>query len=203
MPETIRSTLLSSVPRYSKNPALELFDGWKQTFRTKGHPKAKGVDFSISVPVSWSKREGNRPNIIQVFRSGSGHGPIVCSLMVRTIPLPTDYAPTKQELKEFFQPGELKGMVPDGGKFVTAQEIVLDGEPAGMLVCDITQQRLDITIAMRMTQFVTIRKNSMIIIQFAVSQLPGRKESLDQLQQRFLPTFKSVASTLVLNDRYK
>jgi hypothetical protein len=203
MLETIRSALLSAHPRYSKNPALELSDEWKQTFRTKDHPKAKGVDFSISVPASWRKREGNRPNIIQVFRSGSGHGPIMCNLMVKAIPRPAGYTPTKQELKEFFQPDELKGMVPDGGKFVTAQELVLEGAPAGMIVCDITQQRLDLTITMRMTQFVTIHKNSLIFIQFMVSKLPDTEETLDQLQQQFLPTFKSVANTFVLNDRYK
>jgi len=203
MPETIRSALLSAHPRYSKNPALELSDGWKQTFRTKDHPKAKGVDFSISFPDSWNKREGDRPNIIQVFRSGSGHGPIMCNLMVKTIPFPAGYTPTKQELKEFFQPGELEGSVPAGGKFVTAQELVLEGAPAGMLVCDITQQRLDLTITMRMTQFMTILKNAMILIQFGVSKLPDTQETLDQLQQQFLPTFKSVANTFVLNDRYK
>lgn len=203
MPETIRATLLSANPRYSKNPALEIADGWKRIFTTKGHPKAKGADFSISVPASWSKREGNRPNIIQVFRSGSGHGPIMCNLMVKTIPLPAGYTPTKKELKEFFQPDELKQMIPDGAKFVTAQEMVLEGAPAGMLVCDVTKQRLDVKATMRMTQFVTIENKSMIIIQFTVVQLPGTKETLDQLQQKYLPTIKSVANTLVLNNRYK
>ena len=203
MPETIRSALLSAHSRFSKNPALELTGGWKQTFRTKDHPKAKGVNFSISFPASWSKREGNRPNIIQVFRSGGGHGPIMCSLAVKPLPLPAGYTPSQQELKEFFQPDELKGMVPDGGKFVSAQEIVLEGAPAGMLVCDVTKQRLDLEIAMRMTQFVTFDKGSMILIQFMISKPPGTTETLDQLQQQFLPTFKLVANTLVLNDRYK
>ena len=203
LPDSIRSVLLSAHPRYSQNPALELSDGWKQTYRTKGHPKAKGVDFSISVPASWSKREGNRPNIIQVFRSGVGHGPIMCTLMVKSIPLPKGYVPTREELKEFFQPSELKGMVPDGGKFVSAQSIVLEGSPAGILVCDITQQRLDITLTMRMTQFVTIHKNAMISIQFIVSKMPDQKETLDDLQKQFLPTFKAVANTFVLNERYK
>jgi len=202
LPDSIRSALLSAHPRYSQNPALELSDGWKQTYRTKGHPKAKGVDFSISVPASWSKREGNRPNIIQVFQSGARHGLIMCNLMVKSIPLPEGY-PTTEELKEFFQPSEIKGMVPNGGKFVSAQSIVLEASPAGILVCDITQQRLDITLTMRMTQFVTIHKNAMIFIQFIVSKMPDQKETLDDLQKQFLPTFKAVANTFVLNERYK
>jgi hypothetical protein len=203
MPEVLRSVLLSAHPRYAKNPALEVVEGWKQTFRSKDHPKANGVDFSISIPLSWSKREGNRPSIMQVFRSGSGHGPIMCNLMVKKIPLPAGYTLTSQEIKDIFKPNELKDMVPEGGKYITAQELVLEGAPAAMLVCDMTEQRLDTTTTIRMTQFVTIHKNSMIFIQFNIFKLPGMEETLDQLQPQFLPTFKTIVNSLVLNDRYQ
>ena len=203
MPESILAALLSAHPRFSKNPELELSTGWKQTFRTKDHPKAKGVDFSISFPASWSKREGYRPNIIQFFQSGAGHGPIMCNLMVMDIPLPAGYKPTEEELKEFFQPNELKDMVPDNGRFIDAKSIVLENAPAGMLVSDQTMQRLDLTLAMRMTQFITIQGKSMIFIQFMVTKIPDSKESLDQLQHKYLPTYKAIANTLVLNDKYK
>lgn len=203
MPESILATLLSAHSRFARNPELELSAGWKQTFRTKDHQKAKGVDFSVSLPASWSKREGNRPNIIQVFQSSAGHGLIMCNLMVKTLPLPEGYKPTKEELKEFFQPNELKGMIPDGGTFIDAKEIVLEGLPAGMLVCDQTQKRLDLEITMRMTQFVTIYDGSMIFIQFMVTKMPDSTDTLADLQKQFLPAFKAVANTLVLNDRYK
>lgn len=203
LPESIRSALLSAHPRFSNNPGLELAEGWKQTFRTTGHAKAKGVDFSVSFPASWSKREGNRPNIIQVFQSGAGHGPIMCNLMVKNIPLPEGYKPTQEELKEFFQPNELKDMVPDGGTFIEAKSIVLEGSPAGMLVSDQTMQRLDISLTMRMTQFVTIQESSMIFIQFMVAKTPDTTDSLDKLQKKYLPTYRAIANTFVFNDKYK
>lgn len=203
LPDSIRSALLSAHSRYSANPGMELAEGWKQTFRTKGHPKAKGVDFSVSLPASWSKREGNRPNIIQFFQSGAGHGPIMCDLMVKDIPSPAGSKPTPEQLKEFFQPNELKGMVPNNATFVAANSIVLEGAPAGMLVSDQTIQRLDISLTMRMTQFVTIRGSSMILIQFMVAKMPDSTESLDELQQKYLPTYRAIANTLVLNDEYK
>lgn len=199
MPESILATLLSAHPRFSKNPGLELSEGWVQTFRTKGHPKSKGVDFSVSFPASWSKREGNRPNIIQVFQSGAGHGPVMCNLMVKKI----GYKPTQEELKEFFQPSELKDMVPDGGTFIDAKAIVLEGAPAEMLVSNQTMQRLDLTLKMRMTQFVIIYDSSMIFIQFMVAKIPDSTDTLDDLQKQFLPTFKAIANTFVLNERYK
>ncbi len=203
LPDSIRSALLSAHPRFSENPESELTEGWKQTFRTKGHPKAKGVDFSVSFPSSWSNREGNRPNIIQFFQSGAGHGPIMCNLMVKDIPLPAGYKPTSEELKEFFQPNQLKDMVPDGGTFIDAKSIVLEGAPAGMIVSDQTMQRLDLSLTMRMTQFVTIQGSSMIFIQFMVAKIPDSKESLDDLQEKYLPTYRAIANTFVFNDRYK
>ncbi len=203
VPESILVVLLSAHPQFSKNPALELLAGWKQTFRTKGHPKAKGADFSISFPASWSKREGYRPNIIQFFQSGAGHGPIMCNLMVKDIPLPAGYKPTQEELKEFFQPSELKDMVPDGGTFIDAKSIILEDTPAGMLVSDQTMQRLDLALTMRMTQFVTIQGSSMVFIQFMVAKVPDSNESLDDLQQKYLPTYRAIANTFVFNDKYK
>ncbi len=203
LPDSIRSTLLSAIPRFAANPGLELTEGWKQTFRTKGHPKAKGSDFSVSFPASWSKRDGSRPNIIQNFQSGAGHGPVMCSLMVKDMPLPDGHKLSADELKDFFQPNELKDMVPNDGTFIEGKYIVLDGSPAGMLVSDQTKQRLDISITMRTTQFVTIHESSMIFIQFALGKIANQKESLEELQRKYISTYLAIANTFVNNDRYK
>ena len=203
IPESILATLLSAHARYAKNPGFEIIDGWKQTFRTKDHPKAKGVDFSVSFPASWSRREGNRPNIIHVFQNGAGHGPVMCVLMVKDIPVPAGYKPTKEEIREIFQASELKDMVPAGGTFVEAKSIVLEDSPAVMLVSDQTRQRMDTSFTMRMTQFVTIQGSSMITIQFMAGKTSDSSESSDDLHKRYLPTYRIIANTLVLNDRYK
>ena len=203
VPESILATLLSAHPRFARNPGLELLNGWKQTFRTKGHLKAKGIDFSLSFPLSWSKREGYRPNVIQVFQSGAGHGPIFCSLMVKDIPLPAGYKLSEYELREFFHPNELRHRVPDGGTFIDAKSISLEGAPAGILVSDQPMQRLDLSLTLRMTQFITIQGKSMIFIQFAIPILPDSKESLDELQEKQLPTYRAIVNTFVLNERYK
>jgi hypothetical protein len=203
IPEVILAALLSANLKFSKNPELELLNGWKQTFRTKGHPKAKGVDFSISLPASWSKREGYRPNIIQFFQSGDGYGPATCSLVVKTMPFPPGYKPTKDEIKEFFQPNELKDMIPDGSTFVAAKTITLENSPAGMLVFDQTQKRLEFEITTRMTQFSTVHDNAMIAIQFALTPMPDSTDTLDSLQEKFLLTFNLIANSFVLNELYE
>lgn len=203
LPESIRSTLLSAHPRYSKNQALELADGWKQTFRTKGHTKAKGVDVSVSFPASWSKREGNRPNVVQFFRSGAGHGSLICTLLIRDLSLTDDYELTNSEIKEFFKPEELQRSTPAGAIFVDAKEIVLEGSPAGILVFDQTQQRLDVKFTMRMTQFVVIHGHAMVFLQFAFAKMPDSGQTLEELQNQFRPTIMAIANTYVWNDLYK
>jgi hypothetical protein len=203
LPESICSVLLSAHPRFLENPGLELVEGWKQTFRTKGHPKSKGMDFSVSFPISWSKREGNRPNSIQFFQSRAGHGPIMCNLMVKDLPMPAGYKPKPEELRRFFQPDQLKDFVSEGETFIDGKSIVLEGAPAGMVVSDYTSQRLDVSLTIRMTQFITIQDRSAIFIQFMVAGLPDAKESLDKLQEKFLPTYRAIANTFVFNERYK
>ena len=202
LPEATRSALLAANPKYQENPGLEMLEGWKQTFRTKGHPKSKGVDFSISLPSSWKKREGYRPNIIQVFQSGGGHGPILCSIMAKEIPLPQGYEMKSDELDELFRPNELKDMIPEGATFVDAQSLFLEGSPAGFIVFDQIMQRLDISMRVRSSQFVTVKNNVMIFIQFGLNEYPNSEKNLDEQHEKYLPTYRTIANTLVINDNY-
>jgi hypothetical protein len=201
LPENIRTALLSAHPRYAKNSAAELSEGWKQTFRTKDHPKAKGLDFAISLPASWSKREGNRPNIIQFFQSGGGHGPLMCAIMAKTFPLPPGSQLTRKELEEFFRPEELKDLVPEKATFVSAKPLVLEGMPAGLLIADQAAQRLDLSVTLRLVQFITIRDSSIIFIQFSFAKSPT--QSLDDLQQQVLPTCLLIANSFIYFPRYQ
>ena len=44
-----------------------------EKFDSKGHPKAKGVWMTVKYPAGWAAKEGNRPNIVQLF-SGKYEG---------------------------------------------------------------------------------------------------------------------------------
>jgi hypothetical protein len=127
----------------------------------------------------------------------------MCNLVVKTIPLPADYEPENDELEAFFQPKELAGMIPDGSTFIEAKKITLEGLPAGMIIFDQVEKRIDFEFPIRMTQFLTIYNKSMIFVQFGVTKMPDTSDSLEALQKKYLPAFKSIANTLVLNDRYK
>lgn len=203
LPDSIRSSLLSVHPRYTRNPELEIAEGWTQHFRTKEHPKAKEIDLSIQIPASWNSCEGNRPNVVQSFRSEAGHGPVICVLIIKKMELPAGYILSEEEVKDFFKISELKNLVPRGGRYVSCENIVLENMPAAIIIYDTTRQRVDEKMDVRFTQFITIYKGSIIFIQFTVTKMQNSHATIDELQKRYILAYKSIANTFVLNDKYK
>ncbi len=200
MHEEVRATLLTVNPRYSRSPELEMIDGWRQEYCTNGHPKAKGIDFSISLPLSWSHREGHRPNVVQFFQSQYGNGPVMCSLVVLAIP--EESASSEEDMAEAFHPDALRLMLPAGATFVSATSITMEAQPAGLLVYDLAQQQIDQTLSMRMTQFMTIQEDSIIQIGFMVSPQRAPNKTLDELQDHYFPLFRLIANSYVPHGRY-
>jgi len=201
IPSPILETLLTY--QFMNWPMEEFTLGYNRIFRTKNHPKAKDVDFQIRYPISWRPEEGERPNIIQTFTSENGRGLEMFLLMVKDIPLPLDYTLTEQDLDDFFVESELKKMVPEGAKYVSARTIVLDNHKGAMIIYDHIGQRLDIAITSRTLHFITILGGKMIFIQCYVSALPGEESELQERFNRFEPLFKMIANTFIIQEQYK
>lgn len=197
IPSPILETLLTY--QFMERPEEEFTRGYTKVFRTKGHPKAKGVDLQIRHPISWRPREGERPNIIQKFTSENGRGLEMVMLMVKDI----GYTPSKQEINTLFSEHGLKEMLPDGAKLISAKPIVLDNHKGGMIIFEQTGQRLDITLTMRSLQFVTIRGSKMIFVQCMVTALPGKEAELKKRYSRFEPLFRAIANSFVIQEQYK
>ena len=54
------------------NSTREFLNYNRSSYNTEGHPKAKGIGFTIEYPNSWRAVEGARPNIVQKFVSERG-----------------------------------------------------------------------------------------------------------------------------------
>lgn len=196
------TTLLAQ--RIDREQATAFFaEGWRQVYGTKGHPKAKGLDCSLSVPASWSRREGERPNIVQVFDSGSENGRAMCSILIKDLPVPEGESLTQDDAREILSVEGLKDLVPEGGRLVESRQMTLDGSPAGLVVMDRRMQRLDQEVVMRMASFVTIQGRAMVFVQCAVAVPPENEASLEAIYNTYEPVFRSIASSLVLNDKYR
>jgi hypothetical protein len=196
----VLETLLSF--QYFTQPHRELLDGFTRTFKTKGHIKSKDTDWQIEVPVSWRPAEGDRPNIIQRFTSDFGDGSRIIMLGIKELPLPKEYKFSKQELNDFFTEKEAKGMVPEGGKFISFTKMTLDNNIGGMLQMELKISRLDLEMKIRMVQFMFVRSNKMYILQGTVGSEKTDSDLASEMK-KYLPLYKLVANSIVVNDQYK
>jgi hypothetical protein len=197
---TVIETLLFF--QFSDRPQDELTSGFTTTFKTKGHIKSKNTDWQIKVPKSWKAEEADRPNIIQKFTSDYGSGNQSIMLIVKDMPLPKGYKITKEELNELFTEKETKDMIPYGGKFISFTKMTLDNNIGGMIEYEQIMERLDFKIKIRMVQFMFIRGSKMYLLQGTIgSEKLDTDLSLEM--KKYLPLYKLVANTIVVNDQYK
>lgn len=199
IPSPFLETLLSF--QYADNPAKEFISGFTTTFQTKGHPKAKNTDWQAKIPQSWLAEEGDRPNVIKRFKSDYGAGNQIMALMVKEIPLPKGYRYSKQELNELFTESEMKDLIPDGAKFISFSKITIDGMPAGILEFEQTSERIETKVKLRLAEFIFIDGNKMFFFQAGVGTT-DLSEDLSIQMKKFLPLYKLVANSIVLNSRY-
>jgi hypothetical protein len=188
--------------KYLDYPEKEFTTGCTQVFKTKGHPKSKGTDWQIKVPKSWKAQEGDRPNIIQKFTSDFGDGKQIIMLMVKDLDLPQGYKITKQELTELFTEKAMKEMVDKDSKYLSFTKMTLDSQIGGMLEMEKINSRLDKKIKIRMVSFIFVRNAQMYFLQGMIST-DVLEEDLSLQMKKFLPLYKLVANSIVVNDQYK
>jgi S1-C subfamily serine protease len=195
LPEEIRRTLLANNPRFQRDPGLELSEGWRRTFRTKGHPKAGSVDVSIDIPESWYERDGRQPDIVKVFRSGNGHGDLL--LMISVIPF-TDSDKIEMAGVELSK-DVIDEFLPAGVQILNSQNTMLAGAKAVMTVYDQKQEQLGQLVEMRNTVFWVLLNDGMVALTFAFMKPPSMRAALiDGRHKSQMPSYKLIANTFSL-----
>ncbi len=203
IPSPILETLLIFNPTFSDKPEVEMIQGFKKTFRTANHSKAKGVDFQIEYPMSWTPKEAVRPNIIQTIKSENGIGSNMVMLMVQDLPPFNGRKLTAKEKSSIFTTSLIKTIVPDDAVLLSSKPIVLDGHKGGMLVYDMTTERVDLKIKIRTVQFVTIYEDKMIMVNCSIGVSEQEIGKLDERYKRLEPLFKLIANSFVIQSQYK
>ena len=218
IPSPMLETLLHY--QFKARPAEELIRGFKTIYRTKGHPKTKGLDVQIEYAKSWSLREGKRPNIIQFFRSNNARGPAFASILIKDIVDEAQGKLTRRDIQilntlegsrelasEMFSEKNLSEMAKDMGMLnvrnISTKRMVLDNWPGAMLEFTGDQRRLDITMTMYNRMYMVIYKNYTIFLQCQVLKLPDETEkTLKTKTTRFMPLFDLMANSLVIQSQY-
>ena len=200
IPSPILETLLSF--QYVDSPNREFLAGFTTAFKTKGHAKSKNTDWQISVPKSWRAMEAEMPNIIQSFTDDFGDGLHSINLMVKDIPLPKGTKFSNQEKNDFFTEKKIKILVPKEAKFISFSKMTFKSNIGGMLEIEQTVSQLDIKIKMRIVQFTFIRGSK---IYFLIGKVIASNfdDDLAPEMEKYLPLFRLVANSIVVNDQYK
>jgi hypothetical protein len=199
LPDSIRNVLLSINPAYVASPGQELADGWKQTFSTKAYPKSEGADVTISFPLSWHKRDGNQTGVVQVFRSGVGHGPIICTVFCKKVHSAGEGDATLQDMNGLFTDENLEMMARGMGRMVEARRMSIAGAPGGLIVFDSRQETLGVSNKMRTNCFTILHKKHLIQLNFIITEQFLDGVTFDEAQNLYYPTYIAIVSTLARN----
>lgn len=184
------------------DPAREFLDGSRTTFSTKGHAKAKGVNFTIAYPNSWAAAEGERPNLVQKFVSKGGRGLEMVMIITKELPLPPGTVLAHEDLKELFVPSELRGMLPDGAVFVDARSTEIEAAPAGILEYTMRAERAGMTLLIHAWTLNFLSSNTIVQIQFQVGGPAGSERDVAQRMAQFKPLFTLMANSVVFPDKW-
>ena len=185
----IIETFLTYRPDFQESPVQEISQGFKKYYRTKGHPKSKGLDFQIEYPMSWSSWEDEKPDIIQSFGSNNGRGPLYASIIAKNFAQDMKDSLSPRELyalatlsgsekiaDEFFSDWKLNFMISEMGvknvrEFNTSR-IIISNYPGVIVGYVGTIQRMEQTQIIHRLWYIVIYKKYMVTLQFDVVKLP-------------------------------
>ena len=217
IPSPMLETLLNY--QFEARPSDEFTRGFRYIYRTKGHSKSKGIDLQLEYVKSWSKREGNRPNVIQFFSSNNGRGPAYVSIMARDlveemqgelsieeINAIKTLAGSKELALEIFSKSSLREIADGMGtnvRNINEKQMVIDNWPGIMLEFTCDKNQLDLSLTMYNRLYIAIYKNYVIFLSCQIAKLPGETDdALKTKISRFEPLFRLMANSLVIQSQY-
>lgn len=197
-------TLLIYHPVFLRNPSEIMTQGYKRTFQSNGHPKAKGVHFQIDYPASWKAREGERPNILSKFVSENGRGFESVMLTVKELPISGGKKISDADIQDLFSDDGVKFLLglPRDARFISSARIKLEGLPGAMVNYEWEGQRLDMVFRTRNLTFITLFNDKLIFIDCGVIATKGQTHEIETRIKRLEPLFKLIANSLMVRDRW-
>ena len=173
LPSPILETLLMFTPRYIERPESMFDDGFIKEFRTRGHPKAKGVDLSIEYPASWRAEEGRRPNVVKKFTSMNGEGLVTAMILIREFPddLPSRAAESvPEEAIWTLDADEVFGSVIPGAEVIETGKVRLARQPAIWGSYSATVDRMGLEIDLHGLIFMVARHDHIVQVTYTAGE---------------------------------
>lgn len=184
--------------KYKGQPASEFSAKMRQRFNTQGHPKSLGLNLVLDLPVSWVAAEGERPHIVQKWKSMAGYGQQLITLDIRE----TGEKVSTQALQELVASGEIKTLAPPGATFINGGTQTVESLPGYWLDYSTAVERagMQIYLVGRINAFFTSDKAFIISCMTTIDQ--GRKAEADKDFAKIKALCPMIVNSVVLKDLY-
>ena len=193
VPPDMLMNLMSAHPKYVVNPVEEIKSGFIRRISSKGMEKAAGVELEMQSPASWKAVDGGTPRMVWRLVSKAGFGTVVSNLTVLKL---SEKMPLEQVTAALKMPA-MKNMAPKNSALISAKEMTLGGEPAGMLIYDMYNPAYPgEKITFRIVQISCVNKGALVQLQFAMSPEKDSKLDLNEVTKRNMPLFQFMAESV-------
>ena len=189
---------------FSQTSEIQAFlDGQKTKYSTEGHPKAKGINISIEYPTNWQGSEGERPNIVQKFKSDASDGLLrMCLILIKDQPSFMKLFSSEDISDVMFEQETLKEMIPEGATFIKGEQTKYDGQPGAWIIYMTRAERAGVTIEMYSLQHLFLYSGKMIVLECSVGGLAGTGATVENEFARYLPLFQLFGNSIVIHDKW-
>ena len=181
------------------NPEREISEKKTIKFNTKNEPKAKGLDLTVTLPLSWLEQQGNSPNSIRTWKSEAGSGVSIITFLVYN----SNDARTKEQVKAAINRKDLRNMVHPRAEINRIIYSEVSNQAGWYVESEIIQQRLDLELYMVNKNLYALYQGKTIEIGCGSGGLSLKKDEVIKESKRVESLCRAVLSSLIINNVYQ
>ncbi len=193
----------------TENLVSNYLKGEKFKYSTGGHAKSNGIDIEIEIPIGWTKKEGERPHIIQSFTSkgevpGSGYS---STIQLNVIPKEYFYLNESETAEILFDDFITQQTIPEEMEILSIVDTKYDGQPGQMIVIFGTLNRSGIELLTAMIMHRIIYEKNLITIMIGYSFIPTNSnlEQFGEVQEDlkyFTTLAKLIGNSIIIRNKW-
>jgi hypothetical protein len=183
-------------PALAQNEELKAFQaGRVNTFSSKGHPKAAGLDATFAIPPGWAPTKDGGSNFVVNFQNASAEA--YCTFAVVDMGRHFDRA----EAERSFIDSGMRGLVPAQANILDVRSFNLNGLPAGKISFAVDQVANGETQHLTLAKFV-IASSPWVAALTCGAGNSGKARIPSKDFAAYLPLFDLIAQSLVIHNQW-
>lgn len=191
--------------QYENQPSKEFTNGYTYTFNTKGHKKSKNTELIITIPKSWTSKEGKQPNVIQLFTSDCGNGSNTISILTQEMPLTIeDFEDlTFEEIDKIFKENLFteeyaKNFIE--GKLISYKPMNIAGRAGFSVVGEVIHEKMGMKIKIRNHAYIFHDVTYLHLINCGIATT-NIEENLEEKATEINPLFFMIVNSIVVPNK--